>query len=148
MIPAPAGTSSFASRLWLSLWHLLPGNPILVRVVGGSSRRVRHLWLRVIYLSALLAVVLFSLLTSGGQHSSLTDLAKSASQTFAWASSAQLMLMCFLAPVFTASAITQERDAQTFNILISTPLTNAAENMTISRTPSRPAYRVFQKNKR
>jgi len=79
----------------------------------------------VIYLSALLAVVLFSLLTSGGQHSSLTDLAKSASQTFAWASSAQLLLMCFLAPVFTASAITQERDAQTFNILISTPLTNA-----------------------
>ncbi|MBI1824871.1 MAG: ABC transporter permease subunit [Planctomycetes bacterium] len=119
----PANT--FTRRLWLSLWHLLPGNPILVRVVNGSSRRVRHLWLRVIYLSSLLAVVLFSLLSSGGQHSSLTDLAKSASQTFAWASTAQLMLMCFLAPVFTASAITQERDAQTFNILLSTPLSNA-----------------------
>ncbi len=38
---------------------------------------------------------------------------------------AQLALMCFLAPVFTAAAITQERDAQTFNILLSTPLTSA-----------------------
>ena len=32
--------------------------------------------------------------------------------------------MCFLAPIFTASAITQERDAQTYNILLSTPLTS------------------------
>jgi len=33
--------------------------------------------------------------------------------------------MCFLAPIFTAGAITQERDAQTYSILLSTPLSNA-----------------------
>lgn len=117
---------SLASRLWLSLWHLLPANPILVRVVFGASRRVRHLWLRAGYLAALVLVVFLSLLTSiPGQAASLTDLAKNASVTFKLASTAQLLLMCFLAPIFTASAITQERDARTFNILISTPLSNA-----------------------
>ncbi len=118
--------SNAGRRLWLWFWHLLPANPILVRVVYGGSRRTRHLYLRVGYLWALLLVVLFSLFISmSGPSASLTELAKGASQTFAWASMAQLALMCFLAPVFTAGAITQERDAQTFNILLSTPLTNA-----------------------
>ncbi|MGB2987335.1 MAG: ABC transporter permease subunit [Phycisphaerae bacterium] len=113
-------------KLWLWFWHLLPANPILVRVVYGASRRTRHLWLRVGYLGALLTVVLFSLMLSISRESaSLAELAKGASQTFKWASMTQLALMCFLAPVFTASAITQERDAQTFSILLSTPLTNA-----------------------
>ena len=113
-------------QLWLWFWHLLPANPILVRVVQGASRRPRHLWLRVGYLGALLIVVLFSLVVSMRGHSaSLAELAKGASQTFKWASMTQLALMCFLAPVFTAGAITQERDAQTFNILLSTPLTAA-----------------------
>jgi len=108
------------------LWRLLPANPILVRVVHGASRRPRHAWLRFAYLAILLLVVLFSLSSyMTGQNASLTDLAKGASRTFAWASITQLALMSFLAPVFTASAITQERDAQTFNILLSTPLSSA-----------------------
>jgi len=114
------------STIWLALWRLLPANPILVRVVAGGSKRVRHLWLRAGYLIVLLAVVGFALLQNmGGVGASLTDLAKGASRTFMYASYAQLFLMCFLAPVFTASAITQEKDAQTFNILISTPLSSA-----------------------
>lgn len=112
------------SKLGLWFWHLLPANPILVRVVYGASRRQRHLWLRFGYLAALAAVVLWLQIPSAEESASLTDLAKSASQTFRYAASTQLLLMCFLAPVFTASAITQERDAQTFNILISTPLTS------------------------
>ncbi len=112
------------SKLWLWLWHLLPANPILVRVVYGASRRQRHLWLRFGYLAALAAVVLWLQIPSAEESASLTELAKSASQTFRYAATTQLLLMCFLAPVFTASAITQERDAQTFNILISTPLTS------------------------
>jgi len=117
---------SLAQKLTLALWHLLPANPILVRVVSGASRRVRHLWLRLVYLAALVMVVFISLLTSiPGQATSLTDLAKNSSVTFKYASTAQLLLMCFLAPVFTASAITQERDAKTFNILLSTPLSSA-----------------------
>ncbi len=112
-------------KLWLWIWLLIPANPILVRVVQGSSKRTRHLWLRAGYLAALILVVLFSLILSGNnQRGSLAELAKAASQTFAHTSITQLALMCFLAPVFTAAAITQERDAQTFNILLSTPLSN------------------------
>ena len=113
-------------RLWLWFWHLLPANPIVVRVVQGASRRPRHLWLRVFYLGALFVVVMFSLVISmSAQSASLTELAKGASTTFTYASIVQLAMMCLLAPVFTAAAITQERDAQTFNILLATPLTNA-----------------------
>ncbi len=112
------------TKLWLWLWHLLPANPILVRVVYGASRRQRHLWLRFGYLAALAGVVLWLQIPSAEESASLTELAKNASQTFRYAATTQLLLMCFLAPVFTASAITQERDAQTFNILISTPLTS------------------------
>ena len=114
------------TKLWLWFWYLLPANPILVRVVQGASRRPRHLWLRGIYLGALFLVIVASLtIFLSGRSASLTELAKGASQTFMWASMVQLAMMCLLAPVFTAAAITQERDAQTFSILLSTPLTNA-----------------------
>ncbi len=114
------------TKLWLWFWYLVPANPILVRVVQGASKRPRHLWLRFAYLAVLLFVVLVALTAKVSNRSgSLSELAKGASSTFASASVAQLALMCFLAPVFTAGAITQERDAQTFNILLSTPLSNA-----------------------
>ena len=115
-----------ASKLWLWFYYLIPANPILVRVVQGASKRPRHLWMRVAYLSGLLGLVLISLfLALSGKNASLAELAKDASQTFTHAAIGQLALMCFLAPAFTASAITQERDAQTFNILLSTPLSSA-----------------------
>ncbi len=121
-----ANTSPLLSRLLAWFWYLLPANPILVRVVYAMSRRTRHLWLRFGYLAILFAVVMVMLLTrSSGGSVSLADLAKGASVTFMVASITQLGLMCFLAPVFTAGAITQERDSQTFNILLSTPLSNA-----------------------
>lgn len=113
-------------QLGRALWRLAPANPILVRVVHGASRRQRHLWLRAAYLTALLSVVIIKLVSSlGGRSGSLAELAKGASETFAFASTTQLILISFLAPVFTAAAITQEKDAQTFNILLSTPLTSA-----------------------
>ncbi|MGB0715542.1 MAG: ABC transporter permease [Phycisphaerae bacterium] len=118
--------NQIAGKIFLGLWHLVPANPILVRVVQGASRRPRHNYLRFLYLLVLVVVSVGSLTFSmGNQTASLTDLAKEASQTFRNAALIQLGLMCVLAPVFTAAAITQERDAQTFNILLSTPLTNA-----------------------
>ncbi len=97
---------------------------LAARVVQGAARRSRHLWLRFAYLAILFFVVLVGAFGIADTLS-LADLAKKASSTFKLASMTQLALMCFLAPVFTAGAITQERDAQTFNILLSTPLSNA-----------------------
>ena len=109
------------------LWHLLPGNPILVRVVAMGSKRVRHLWARLIYLSALFLVLLVmgSGMLQGGSEASLAELAKNSTQTFFWVSLVQLFLMSFIAPIFCAGAITQEKDANTYHILLTTPLSNA-----------------------
>jgi len=112
--------------LWL--WRLLPANPILVRVVSVGGRRTRHLWARVVYLSVLFVVMLLvggNVLGLGATDTSLADLAKQATRTFMWVSLVQLFLMSFIAPVFTAGAITQEKDANTFHILLTTPLSNA-----------------------
>ena len=109
----------------VSLWRLLPANPIVVRVVQGSSKRVQHLWVRVLYLVVLFFVVLVMQIPQMSSGTSLGELAKSSSRVFELISILQLAMMCFLAPIFTAGAISQEKDAETFNVLLTTPLTNA-----------------------
>lgn len=108
----------------LALWRLIPANPIVVRVVKGGSKRMQHLWVRVVYLLVLLFVMLV-MLPWGTAGASLADLAKSSTNVFEYISILQLAMMCLLAPVFTAGAISQEKDAETFNVLLTTPLTNA-----------------------
>jgi ABC-type transport system involved in multi-copper enzyme maturation permease subunit len=104
-------------------WRLIPANPILVRVVQTKSKRRFDLFVRCGYLGLLVAIVVFSILAGGGA-TSLDQLAKNSSQLFQTLSYCQLALVCFLAPIFTAGAITQEKDSQTYDILLSTPLTN------------------------
>ncbi len=116
---------SFFGDLGLWFWRLVPANPILVRVVHAGGRRYRHLWIRIGYLSILaVAVVIGVVLAQTRGGASLADLAKEATQVFKYISIIQLGMVCILAPIFTAAAITQEKDSQTFNILLSTPLTN------------------------
>ncbi len=107
------------------LWRLLPGNPILLRVVSTAGKRQRHLWARVIYLGVLFAIMVVLGTNAFGAERSLAELAKNATKTFYAVSLAQLFLMCFIAPVFAAGAITQEKDANTFHILLTTPLSSA-----------------------
>ena len=110
--------------LWF--WRLIPANPILVRVVHTGSRRQRHLWTRVVYLGVLMAIVVFGVFTYlPSTSASLADLAKSATGIFKGVALAQLVMVCVLAPLFASAAITQEKDANTFNILLTTPLSNA-----------------------
>ncbi len=108
------------------LWYLMPANPIVVRIVQGSSRRMRDLWVRMIYLGALILLVMFGLLSVEGLGSTatLTDLAKAGTKVFAIVANGQVILVCLLAPLFMAGAINQERQGETFDILLTTPLTN------------------------
>jgi ABC-type transport system involved in multi-copper enzyme maturation permease subunit len=110
------------SDLGLAFWRLLPANPILVRVVTAGGKRQRHLYARIAYLAILLVVLI---LFGTRRDVSLADLAKGSTQTFMWVSMVQLFLMAFIAPVFTAGAITQEKDSNTYSILLTTPLSNA-----------------------
>lgn len=105
-------------------WRLVPANPILLRVVESGGKRRRDLIVRCVYLGLLVVVVLFSILGSGTGGNSLGELAKTSAKMFQLMSYLQLGLVALLAPVFTAGAITQEKDSQTYDILLSTPLTN------------------------
>src|SRR3954467_12775345 len=109
------------------IYRLLPANPILRRVVETGGKRRRDLLIRCGYLGFLIGVVVFSLLSSSSSFGSMSldQLAKVSAQLFRTTSYWQLGLVAFLAPVFTAGAITQEKDSQTYDILLATPLTNA-----------------------
>lgn len=104
-------------------WRLIPANPILLRVVQTKSKRRFDLFVRCGYLGLLVGIVIFSIMSSD-TAGNLDSLAKSSAQLFQTLSYCQLALVCFLAPIFTAGAITQEKDSQTYDILLSTPLTN------------------------
>ncbi|MFO0973156.1 MAG: ABC transporter permease subunit [Phycisphaerae bacterium] len=118
--------NTLARDLGQWVWRLVPANPILVRVVQSGGKRRAHLMIRAGYLTVM-AIAIFFFILFGGTSSggSLAELAKNATQTFYYASTLQLFFVCIIAPIFAAAAITQEKDSQTFSILLSTPLTNS-----------------------
>ena len=108
------------------LWRLLPGNPLVVRIVGGGSRRRGHLFARMGYLGLLVGLVLIGLLSGSGlaESVSLTELAQSGSQVLRLIAYGQVIGVCLLAPLIMAGAIASEQSGKTFDILLTTPLSN------------------------
>ncbi len=108
------------------LYRLVPANPILLRVVETGGKRKRDLLIRCGYLALLIVVVIFSLYGGGGNVSdtNLAELAKTSVKVFQNLSFLQLGLVALLSPIFTAGSITQEKDSQTYDILLATPLSN------------------------
>ena len=117
---------SIMAWLYQWFWYLLVANPMVVRIVQGGSRRQHHLWVRMGYLGLLVLLVLMRLLFGGviGNQVNLADLAKAGTQIFALVSYGQVVLVCLLAPVFMAGAIASEQSGKTYNILLTTPLSN------------------------
>lgn len=107
-------------------WDLIPGNPMVVRIVQGGSRRPRHLWVRMGYLAAMIGLVVIGLLSGGGLSGevNLTDLAQAGTWVFTIVAYGQVILVCLLAPLFMAGAITSQQHGNTYDILLTTPLTN------------------------
>jgi ABC-type transport system involved in multi-copper enzyme maturation permease subunit len=104
------------------LYRLLPGNPILLRVVAIAGKRKRDLFTRCGYLGLLTAWVIISI--AGVGSTSLDELTEKSERIFYQIAYLQLFLVALLAPIFTAGAITQEKDSQTYDILLATPLSN------------------------
>lgn len=104
------------------LLRLLPTNPICMRLVQGGSRRTRHLYIRIGYLTALMVVVFFSLL--GSTEITFSQLASRGARAFWLISYLQIGLICLLTPVFMAGAIAQEANPRTWDILLTTPMNN------------------------
>lgn len=102
-----------------------PTNPIAVRLVQNGSRRVKHMYVRSAYLAALILVLLWMLIaTTTAGDLSYRELAKAGAESFTWIAYLQIALICILAPVFMAGAIAQEANPQTWNILLTTPMSS------------------------
>lgn len=104
------------------LLNLGPTNPIAVRIVQNGSKRTRHLYIRSVYLAALILVLLWSLLAMGSGSLDYRLLAVRGAEAFTIVSYLQVGLICVLAPVFMAGAIAQEANPRTWDILLTTPL--------------------------
>jgi ABC-type transport system involved in multi-copper enzyme maturation permease subunit len=113
--------TSVLGNILMYLWRLIPANPILLRVVDSGGKRKRDLFIRCGYLGLLVFLVIFASANAGTE---LNQLAQASGQMFRQMSYLQLGLVALLAPIFTAGAITQEKDSQTYDILLCTPLTN------------------------
>ncbi|MEM6314618.1 MAG: ABC transporter permease subunit, partial [Planctomycetota bacterium] len=108
------------------LYRLIPANPILLRVVAVGGKRKRDLFVRCGYLALLIVLVVVGVFSSASDigGADLDDLSRSSVGIFRTLSYLQLGLVALMAPVFTAGAITQEKDSQTYDILLTTPLSN------------------------
>lgn len=104
--------------------QLGPTNPIVVRLVQGGSRRMRHFYIRTIYLFVVMVVLLVLLFP---RHAAMNykELALTASNAFQIVAYLQIALICILAPVFMAGAIAQESNPRTWDIVLTTPLSAA-----------------------
>ncbi len=106
------------------LLNLAPLNPIAVRLVENGSRRQRHFHIRWIYLGVLILVLLWTLVSIGTGAVSYGKLASNGAQSFTYIAYLQILLICVLAPVFMAGAIAQEANPQTWEVLLTTPLSS------------------------
>lgn len=106
------------------LLRLGPSNPIAVRLVQNGSRRVKHMYIRSGYLAVLIIVLLWMLLfkTSAGDLD-YRKLAEAGAVSFTIVAYLQITLICILAPVFMGGAIAQEADPRTWEVLLTTPMT-------------------------
>lgn len=105
------------------LLNLVPTNPIVVRLVEGGSRRLRHMYIRAAYLAVLIVTLLALLLDASGR-SNFRDLAAAGAQAFEAVAYLQIALICILTPVFMAGAIAQESNPRTWDILLTTPMSS------------------------
>ena len=102
-----------------------PTNPIIGRIVRSAAPKLSYTLMRYGFLAGIVLLMLFAMLFSG-LGGSPKDLAKRGATIFNSLAWLQLGMICIIAPVFAAGAITQEKDNRTFDILLSTPLSNAA----------------------
>ncbi|MDX2118586.1 MAG: ABC transporter permease subunit [Planctomycetota bacterium] len=105
------------------LLNIGPANPIAVRLVQNGSRRVRHLYIRSAYLAMLILVLLWMLISGGGELD-YRELALRGAASFKAVAYLQIALICILAPVFMAGAIAQEANPRTWEVQLTTPMSS------------------------
>jgi len=106
--------------------RLGPLNPIAVRLVENGSRRNKHMYVRSAYLAVLILVLLWTLVVKASEDEmGYRELAAAGASSFIGIAYLQIVLICVIAPVFMAGAIASESNPKTWDILLTTPMSQA-----------------------
>ncbi|GAB4477907.1 MAG: ABC transporter permease [Anaerolineae bacterium] len=118
-------------------------NPVALKELRGRMRGARAFVVLTIYvlLMSLFTVLLYAIYTSTSQIVLATSGGAVGKLIFAGVVAIELFLVCFVAPAFTAGAISGERERQTFDLLRTTLL--PARRIVLGKLISALAYVVL-----
>lgn len=120
--------------------RLIRRNPIALKELRGRMRGARAFVVLSVYvaLMSLFAVLLYAIYNLQASQTLSTQGGEIGKLIFGGVVAVELFLVCFIAPAFTASAISGERERQTFQILRTTLL--PARRIVIGKLISALAY--------
>lgn len=124
-----------------NLRELLLRNPVVLKELRGRMRGWRAPLVLTIYLALMSTFVLmfYAVFTLSNNTPSNTGVIQFAGKFVFWVvGGIELLLVCFIAPAFTAGAISGERERQTFDLLRTTLLT--ASSFVIGKLTSALSY--------
>jgi ABC-type transport system involved in multi-copper enzyme maturation permease subunit len=122
---APPTTPAPPARPWAEWRERLGRNPVMVKELRGRMRGSRAFWVLSIYLLLMSAfVILLYTVYVAATNSASSGVSNQLVGKFVFGAvvSIELMLVCFIAPAFTAGTISGERERQTFDLLRTTLL--------------------------
>lgn len=122
---------------------LLRRNPVALKELRGRMRGARAFIVLTVYvgLMSLFAVVLYSIYTVQAEISRITTGGIVGKLIFGGVITVELFLVCFIAPAFTSSSISGEKERRTFQILRTTLL--PARRIVLGKLISALAYVVL-----
>jgi len=106
------------------LWVWLRGNPVAIKELRGRMRGMRAFVVITVYvlLMSLFTVLLYAIYSSSSQTTLSTTGGVLGKLIFGGVVAVELFLVCFIAPAFTAGAISGERERRTYYLLRTTLL--------------------------
>ncbi len=141
--PVPAPDPKPVKQPGLSLRERLTQNPVILKELRGRMRGNRAFVVLTVYLGLM---GLFTILLYLAYTASQTNVYGPSSQiagkvVFAGLVGIELFLVCFIAPAFTAGAISGERERQTYELLRTTLL--PARSLVLGKLTSALAFIVL-----
>ncbi|MBN1311043.1 MAG: ABC transporter permease [Anaerolineae bacterium] len=127
-----------------SIWGAwLRRNPIVLKELRGRMRGARAFVMLTIYvgLMSLFTVLLYMIYTASSTVTLSTTGSAIGQLIFGGVLAVELFLVCFIAPAFTAGAISGEREHQTYYLLRTTLL--SAQRLVFGKLTSAMAYIVL-----
>lgn len=119
------GAAGAALVICLGAWPMFRTNPVMMKELRGRMRGARAFLILSIYLGLMSAFALLIYLilrtASGGATSAAGTIGRA---LFTGVVGVELLLILFIAPSFTAGAITGERERQTYDLLQTTLLSS------------------------